>query len=412
MSQSDIQTVRRVAGEECPDTHPILTPKMELDQPLPTEQPDHMPTLTATPCSDESTVWPDYASPEERLPKPTSEDLNKRMANLSQTEQKADENVRYAVQPRKWAKELRGRSSPSGWSTPIRSRWLVFESLDDRLELWDIEGGGGSDDASNGDGPVASFDGLSGSSVDGCVVVDEAGRSAELYISTTAHQVYIFTLDLPHRCLKEKQGDWWAFAKKESANVQGWLYNPHAKTPIIRLACARGVTENQNVLDVWIKDENVIVARNSTIDIYNRSTLAAIFEGAHSESGSFFPIVKPQQSLPACPDHGSFLHRVRLLRRHPIRVTTSASTTIIHALFMYFGWVIRRIDLHGNGDPTTNLGATISGPRRVADGINNPLVLEWGRSGSRMVALDDYTLQVYFADTRDIRKMAMKLPYE
>lgn len=74
---------------------------------------------------------------------------------------------------------------------------------------------------------------------------------------------------------------------------------------------------------------------------------------------------------------------------------------------MYFGWVIRRIDLHGNGDPTTNLGATISGPRRVADGINNPLVLEWGRSGSRMVALDDYTLQVYFADTRDIRKMGM-----
>ncbi|KIO18355.1 hypothetical protein M407DRAFT_225876 [Tulasnella calospora MUT 4182] len=135
------------------------TSKTELDQPLPPEQPSHMHPLTATPGSDASTLWPDYASPEERLPKPTSEDLKKQMAKLFETDQKADENVRYAVQLREWAKEVRGRSSSSGWSTLIRSRWLVIETLNDHLEHWDIEGAGGSGEASNGDDPVASFDG-------------------------------------------------------------------------------------------------------------------------------------------------------------------------------------------------------------------------------------------------------------
>ncbi|KAG8948777.1 hypothetical protein FRC00_008458, partial [Tulasnella sp. 408] len=370
--------------------------------------------LLTTADSDSSSLWPDYASPKEKLPKPTLNDLRGRIARLSETERKADANVRYAVQPRKWAKELRmstqGESGPGGWATLIRSRWLVVETLDDRLELWDI---GSSGEEGPNNSPVATFEALSGS-VDGCVVVDQAGESAELCVSTTAHQVYLFMLDLPHRCedrkytfglrphatlyglsgLKEKQGDWWAFAKKEEANVQGFLYNPQAKAPLTRLACADAVTESQNVLDVLLRDDVTIVARNCTIDIYDKSTLAAVFESAHSDSGSSLPIVKPHHSFPARTD-GSFIHHVQLLRRSPIRLKTSASTTVVYASFAESGWVVRKIDLHGSGL------ATITASRRVAHGISNPLLLEWGLSGSRIVALNDYALEMYFGDPRE-----------
>lgn len=147
--------------------------------------PPEYSVLVFTTADSDSQLWPDYTSPKEKLPRPTFNDLRDRVARLSETERKADTNVRYAVQPRKWAKELRmspwGKSSPGGWATLIRSRWLVFETLDDRLELWDIEGGESEDLK---DGPVAIFDGLSGS-VNGCVVIDEAEGLAELLISTT-----------------------------------------------------------------------------------------------------------------------------------------------------------------------------------------------------------------------------------
>ncbi|KAG9029576.1 hypothetical protein FS837_003516, partial [Tulasnella sp. UAMH 9824] len=125
------------------------------------------------------TLWPDYGSPPQRLPRPASDDLHDRIANLSKTESKADANIRYAVQPRKWAKELQlSRGESPSWATLIRSRWLVIETIDSHLELWDI----GRSEALND--PVATFDALSGS-VDGCVLADTGGEPAQLYISTT-----------------------------------------------------------------------------------------------------------------------------------------------------------------------------------------------------------------------------------
>ncbi|KAG9041323.1 hypothetical protein FS837_012413, partial [Tulasnella sp. UAMH 9824] len=190
--------------------------------------------------------------------------------------------------------------------------------------------------------------------------------------------------------LKEKQGDWWTFAKKEGTNVQGFLYNPQAKTPLIRLACADGVTEKQNVLDVLLRDDVILVARNSTIDIYDKSTLAAPFESPHFDSNPSIPIAKPYHSLPARPD-SSFIHHVRLLRQNPILLKTSALLP-------------SKIDLDGNGR------TTITTARRVAHGIANPLLFEWGRSGSRIVALNDYALEMYFTDPREDDDSAVSSP--
>lgn len=69
-----------------------------------------------------------------------------------------------------------GRSA--SWMILIRSRWLVMETMDSHFELWDLE----SSPASNG--PVANFDAVAGS-VDGYVIVDEAGEPTQLFISTT-----------------------------------------------------------------------------------------------------------------------------------------------------------------------------------------------------------------------------------
>ncbi|KAG8944567.1 hypothetical protein FRC04_001690 [Tulasnella sp. 424] len=370
------------------------------------EQPHHRPSETPVIHS----IWPDYALPEERLPTPTYNDLRDRVARLSETELRSNADGRYPVRRRKWAKELQmsgGRSA--SWMILIRSRWLVIETMDCHLELWDLE----SSPTSNG--PVANFDAVAGF-VDGYVIVDEAGEPAQLFISTTAHQVYSFTLDLPHRCenrtytsefqphtilsgysgLRAKQSDWWAFAKTKETSVQGFLYNPQAKTPLVRLACADGVTERQNVLDILLGESNIILIRNTSIDIYNRSTLGATLDNVHPESSGFVPVVKPQQSLPQ-PKH-DFIHHARLFHRHRGRAETSTSS-FVWAAFLDCGWAIGRLERDGTDDPTKSCAMyTTPFPRRVAHGFNNPLILEWGHSGSRMIALSEGGIQMDFVD--------------
>lgn len=122
--------------------------------------------------------WPDWARPEEDLPTATARDLHDRAARLRETQFKVRTSVEYAVQDRSWSKTLQLLPHDSAvWTTLIRSRWLVVETIKGNLELWDIEG-------PCEDRPVATFDTLDGS-VDGFYVSGGPKEAVELSISTT-----------------------------------------------------------------------------------------------------------------------------------------------------------------------------------------------------------------------------------
>ncbi|KAG8910131.1 hypothetical protein FRC01_006527, partial [Tulasnella sp. 417] len=152
------------------------------------------------------------------------------------------------------------------------------------LQLWDIEGVG------DFGGVCGSFNPLVGS-VDGAVVTEVAGEPVALFISTTECRTYSFILDLPHQNqdhkdayalfphnttlgfsgLKDKRNGWWAFARSQENTHQGFLSVPDANTPLVRLSAATQLAENQNVLDMRLRDDVIVVARNQSIDLYNMS---------------------------------------------------------------------------------------------------------------------------------------------
>ncbi|KIO20848.1 hypothetical protein M407DRAFT_29512 [Tulasnella calospora MUT 4182] len=273
-------------------------------------------------------IWPDYALPTTDIPSCTARDLGDRLGRIAQVQWAANADVMYTVQPRDWSRTMQmSRGSSPIWMTLIRSRWLVIETLAGYLELWDIEGGG------HWDGVLASFKTLVGS-VDGAVVIEKAGEPAEFLISTMFSG------------LKYKRDGWWAFARSEGSNNQGFLVVPHASTPLVRLACANQVAENQNVLDILLRDDIIVVARNRTIDLYSMSDALKLLSTNLSSTSLPFIRIEESFSIPTC----NFLHQSRLLRRAP-------------AFYSSFG-----------------------------------------ESGSGMIEVGMYTLNMYFADPRETHR--------
>ncbi|KAG8905982.1 hypothetical protein FRC00_012919, partial [Tulasnella sp. 408] len=316
------------------------TPSSTLSEPTPTPLPtikSSGSTTNQNPArpedwsnnhrSENDPIWPDYALPKENVPSSTTEGLQTRLSRLAQVQSKANTDLLYAAQPRDWSRELQMAQGDSPvWMTLIRSRWLVIETLSGHLQLWDIEGAG------NFGGVLGSFSTLEGS-VDGAVVTEEAGGAAGLFISTTKYCTYSFILDVPHygqdhkdayalaphntttgfSALKDKKEQWWAFAKSEGITNQGFLYVPHANTPLIRLAAASHVAENQNVLDMSIRDDIIVVARNQTIDLYSTSDVSKLL--GTKQPYTSLPFIQFKESF-SIPKH-NFLHHTRVLRRAP-----------------------------------------------------------------------------------------------
>ncbi|KAG9042014.1 hypothetical protein FS837_011446 [Tulasnella sp. UAMH 9824] len=286
---------------------------------------------TGTSIEEDDPLWPRYALPETELPGRAQQDLHARVARQRETQSKANGSYIYATQLRYWAQAFQLPSSGSpAWMTLIRSRWLIIQTTSGHLQLWDI------DNNSHDTGPTATFRGLRGL-VDGFCISGGAGELVQLSISTMAYCVYTFVLDLPHRfeCLKNKiellpersfagwsglkaaVEDVWAYTKRQGTTHQGFAYfdEPNAGRLSIGLACVDALAENQNVLDMQIRSDIILVARNWSIDFYDIQSLRTISHDAHGHHVTHLPFLKCYQSLPS-PNPG-FIHRANILPRYP-----------------------------------------------------------------------------------------------
>ncbi|KIO18200.1 hypothetical protein M407DRAFT_32141 [Tulasnella calospora MUT 4182] len=384
------------------DERSLLTP------PITPETKPALPPQPVVPCSYDS-LWPDWARPEEDLPIATAKDLHDRAVRLRETQSKAEASHSYAVQGRSWSKTLQLLPQDSAvWVTLVRSRWLVIETIKGNLELWDIEGPAK-------DKPVATFHALHGS-VDGFYVFNGPKGAVELSISTTSFHVYTFDLDLPHHCesrlgaaaldpkdtllgwagLKDKMNGTWAFAKHRGTSNQGFLYRCGAHLPSVRLACATDVEENQNVLDILLRPNVIAVARNRSIDLYNPSKLETQID---TQAGEPLPYLTFDQSLPS--PESEFIHHGRLLRRNPAGLKMEDDGSIAYAVYLEQGWLVSEIrcDLdrdHFGSSPKYDMFQA----REVATAGGTTLALSWGESGSRMVLINDWQLDMRFAARR------------
>lgn len=371
------------------------------------QTPSRLQDWTDGPHSVTGSTWPDYALPKANVPSATAENLRTRLARLERVQSIASTDITYAVQERDWSREIQMDDS-AVWMTLIRSRWLVIETLKGHLQLWDIEGTGGV---------LGSFSTLVGS-VDGAVVTEEAGKPVEFFVSTTEYRTYSFILDLPHQSqdhkgayvlaprnelqgfssLKDKKEGWWAFARSKGTPNQGFLSVPHANTILlVRLAATSSIAENQNVLDVLLHDDIVVVARNRSLDIYRMPDILERL--STNQSGLPTPFIRCEQSL-SIPYH-PFIHHTRLLRRAPA-YSKSTDPSIFCSMFTESGWLVSRIGRDETlGSATSSSPYSILGIDRVANGLSSPLTIAWGESGSRMIEVDPYTLDMFFADARE-----------
>ncbi|KAG8935173.1 hypothetical protein FRC01_007406 [Tulasnella sp. 417] len=230
-------------------------------------------------------VWPSWALPVAAIPASTLEDLVVRATRLSSLVNSHDWQIDTreafeAVIQRPWDSPI--------WLYLIRGRWLLVQSSDYLLELWDL-------DAAEYTQPAATYVGLEGF-VNG-VVLAEGTNGVEITLSTTLFNTYKFAPDLPYRkevrnfqpaltpidsfhgysSVKARKGRLLAFAESNGDPLRACIMDESTRCNV-ELSFRSQVFECQRTLDICMRDDIFFVARHRNMELYLYNDLRRALE--------------------------------------------------------------------------------------------------------------------------------------
>ncbi|KAG9028505.1 hypothetical protein FS837_003859 [Tulasnella sp. UAMH 9824] len=174
------------------------------------------------------------------------------------------------------------------WLHLVRGRWLLLQSSDYTLELWDL-------DAAEYAYPVATYAGLEGL-VNG-VLLAEGTSGVEIILSTAMFRAYKFAPDLPYRqevravspdltlldsfhgysSAKTRQGRLLAFAESDGDPLRACIMDESTRYSV-ELSFGAHVFECQRTLDICVRDDIFFVARHRNLELYMSNDVKCALE--------------------------------------------------------------------------------------------------------------------------------------
>ncbi|KAG8953327.1 hypothetical protein FRC04_002737 [Tulasnella sp. 424] len=350
-------------------------------------------------------VWPSWALPLTAMPASTIEDLVVRADRLSSLVNSHGSEVEErksfeAVIQRPWDSPI--------WLDLVRGRWLLLQSAEFTVELWDL-------DAAEYAHPIATYIGLEGA-INGVVHV-EGINGFEIDLSTTPFQVYKFAPDLPYRCevravkptltlldsfqgyssVKTRRGELVAFAESAGDRLRACIMDETTRSNA-ELSFGSELTKSQRTFDIQMQDDVVFVARHRNLELY----LTRDIKRALSTGGTIGRPITPFQSF-SYPNI-SLIHDPQFHSTIPVYFDAPRGSVAL-AHFFDDDWQAILVTPRTDSPDPTQRGYKIDNVFAIGSGIDPIYGIRSGENGYRLAMLCRGRLTLHYGrpwDTREV----------